>query len=201
MIAAVAVLALTGLSSADDLVMAPEKFSHCVTCHGVELAGNRSVASPNLSVLQPWYVERQLLAFADRGRGNSNDEHGMEMQPQAAALDERLLTEAVDFVASVPARSAVATIAGDMAAGETLYATCSACHGMAGEGNQLFDAPALTGQSDWYMLRQLQNYRAGIRGSAPGDVAGAQMKAAAGVLQTGNNIRDVVAYINSLATH
>jgi len=28
---------------ADDIVTAPQKFSHWITCNGVELAGNRSV--------------------------------------------------------------------------------------------------------------------------------------------------------------
>jgi cytochrome c oxidase subunit 2 len=80
-----------------------------------------------------------------------------------------------------------------------LYATCSACHGEDGEGLQALDAPRLAGQSDWYLLRQLGNYQSGVRGSAEGDVPGAQMKAAALVLSDDADMINVVAYINSLA--
>jgi len=102
---------------------------------------------------------------------------------------------------SKPRRASVAaTLIGDRIAGEMVYGTCSVCHGVRGEGNRDFDAPALVGQSDWYLVRQLELYKSGRRGAAPGDIAGAQMKAAVGILTDATDIRNVVAYINSLAT-
>ncbi len=42
--------------------------------------------------------------------------------------------------------------AGDPAAGEASYATCMACHGAQGEGNQLLNAPKLAGPA-WLVPR------------------------------------------------
>lgn len=195
------VISLVNAAFADDIVLAPQKFSHCVTCHGVELAGNRSVDAPNLSVLPSWYVDKQLVGFSKLWRGHAGDEHGMEMQPMAAALNDADRAEAVSFVASVPRRAADATLDGDPVAGEMVYGTCAACHGADGAGNRDFGAPALAGQSDWYLVRQLQKYRSGIRGAAAGDLSSAQMRAAVGMLQDAADMRNVVAYINSLASH
>lgn len=193
-------LAFTAAGCADELVMAPEALRFCVTCHGVELAGNKSVDAPNLSVLPAWYVERQLKAFAENRRGGLDDVHGVEMQPMAAALDASGIAAAVDFVASVPARPAPPTVDGDVIAGELLFATCAACHGEQGGGMQSLTAPVLAGQNDWYLLRQLKNYRSGIRGAREGDAPAAQMMAAMAVVNGDDDLRHIVAYINTLAT-
>jgi cytochrome c553 len=55
------------------------------------------------------------------------------------------------------------------------WATCAACHGTHAQGNASQQAPALAGQHDWYIIRQLENYAAGIRGSHRGDRAGRLM--------------------------
>ena len=68
-------------------------------------------------------------------------------------------------------------------------------------GNKSVDAPALVGQSDWYLARQLEKYKSCNRGAATGDISGAQMRAAAGILMDATDIQNVVAYINSLAIH
>jgi len=198
---AFAVLILANSALADDIVMAPQKFSHCVTCHGVELAGNQSVDAPNLSVLESWYVDKQLIAYTRLWRGHAEDEHGIEMRPMAAALNDADRAEVVSFVASVPKRAADASLSGDLVAGEMVYGTCSVCHGVRGEGNRDFGAPALAGQSDWYLVRQLEKYKSGIRGAAAGDLSGAQMRAASGILMDATDIQNVVAYLNSLAIH
>ena len=70
--------------------------------------------------------------------------------------------------------------------------------GARGEGNDALKAPALAGQSDWYLATQLERFRAGERGFAPEDVQGTQMRAAAAVLPDSSAVKDVVAYINAL---
>ena len=62
--------------------------------------------------------------------------------------------------------------AGDAAAGKTLYATCAACHGQQAEGTEALHAPKLAGQEEWYLVRQLQNFKAGIRGADKKDTYG-----------------------------
>ncbi len=46
-----------------------------------------------------------------------------------------------------------------------------------------------------------EKYKSGKRGAAAGDMSGAQMRAAAGILMDATDIQNVVAYINSLASH
>ena len=89
-------------------------------------------------------------------------------------------------------------MAGDAAAGKPLYAVCSACHGLQGEGNPALHAPKLSGQGDWYLKRQLKYYKQGIRGTHEKDVFGKTMAPMAATLADDAAIRDVVAYIKTL---
>src|SRR5690349_7801784 len=84
--------------------------------------------------------------------------------------------------------------AGNPVVGLAVYATCNTCHGDAAEGNQSLHAPALANSDDWYLYRQLTNFRKGIRGYAEQDTAGIQMSAMAKTLKDSIAIADVVAY-------
>ena len=184
----------------DDYSLVPDAFVYCTTCHGVELKGNVSVDAPRLNGMEGWYLRNQMLAFKNGHRGtHPEDLIGMEMQPQAAALSQEQIEDAVAFATALPVRAHTIerTVSGDAARGESLYATCSACHGAEGEGNKLLNAPALAGQSDWYLVRQLDKYRSGARGYDPADTFGQQMKAATAVLTKDEDVQDVVAYINT----
>ena len=70
-------------------------------------------------------------------------------------------------------------VAGDAAAGQPLYGVCTACHGPAGLGNQAMNAPKLAGQEAWYIVKQMQLFQNGARGTAAGDMQGMQMSAMA----------------------
>ena len=87
---------------------------------------------------------------------------------------------------------------GDATRGQALYATCAACHGAAGEGNEALGGPPLAGQSDWYLVTQLNNFRTGARGAAAGDTQGATMAPSVAVLADEAAVQDVVAYIATL---
>ena len=87
---------------------------------------------------------------------------------------------------------------GSAAAGKALYAVCAACHGAQGEGNPALHAPKLSGQSDWYLTRQLKNYRQGARGTHEKDVFGKTMAPMAATLADDAAIANVVAYIGTL---
>jgi cytochrome c oxidase subunit II len=86
----------------------------------------------------------------------------------------------------------------DLAAGQQLYAICASCHGQNAEGNQAMNAPKLAGLQPWYIERQLNYYKAGVRGTAEGDTAGAMMRPMAMVLADDTAVRNVSAYIDSL---
>lgn len=83
-------------------------------------------------------------------------------------------------------------------AGKALYQSCAACHGAAAEGNTALKAPALAGQQQAYLERQLHHFKQGIRGNDAGDTAGAQMAAMAATLSSGEAISDVSAYLAGL---
>lgn len=194
-----AALALPAAAAAEEPAIPPEQFVYCTVCHGVQLKGNHVIQAPRLSAMAPWYAERQLLAFARGWRGTHEaDLYGMEMQPMAAALSTEDIRGAAGYVAVTASAAPPATVGGDLEKGRTLYASCAACHGADGSGVEALGGPALTVVNDWYLVRQLENFRAGIRGSHPDDTQGAQMRAAAQVLPDDEAIRDVVTYINSL---
>jgi len=88
----------------------------------------------------------------------------------------------------------------DHAAGKKLYATCAACHGANAEGIVALNSPALAGQSESYLIRQLWDFKKGNRGAAEGDTIGAQMRPMAMMLEDGVAIANVAAYLASLPT-
>ena len=102
------------------------------------------------------------------------------------------------FATFITAFSSSAIAAGDAARGQTLYAVCGACHGANGEGLEALGSPALAGQEEWYLIRQLQNFKSGIRGSDPRDIFGMQMAPMAMILPTDQAMEDVAAYISTL---
>src|SRR6185369_13434557 len=70
------------------------------------------------------------------------------------------------------------SLPGNVEAGRLLYNnSCKTCHGESAEGNRKFRAPALANTNDWYLYRQLMNYRNGIRGYDNHDTLAFQMAA------------------------
>lgn len=103
------------------------------------------------------------------------------------------------WLASYPTYGEIlASTAPNISAGRASYAACSACHGQNGEGNMALNAPKLSGLDDWYLKRQLQNYKLGRRGTDPKDIFGMQMRGLVATLPDEAAIDNVVAYINSL---
>lgn len=187
------------LAFAEDSVVPPDEFVYCTVCHGVDLMGNPIIEAPRLSGMAASYVERQLRAFKDGTRGKHEaDTAGIEMQPMAGALSDEQITAAARYVSETRSAQPPQTVTGDTERGRQLFLTCGVCHGMQAEGNQAMGGPALRGQNDWYLVTQLGHFRDGNRGSQPGDIYGAQMRASVQMLDDDEAIRDVVAYITIL---
>jgi cytochrome c553 len=87
--------------------------------------------------------------------------------------------------------------------GAELFELCARCHGAAGEGNQLFLAPAIGGMPLWYIEAQLTKFREGGRGAHFDDIPGMRMRPMALSLRTehGDDLKDVAAYVASLPVH
>jgi cytochrome c oxidase subunit II len=175
-------------------------YAVCSACHGPQGEGNLQLNAPKLAGLEPWYVRRQLLNYQTGVRGTAvGDQFGPQMAPMAQLVADPTTRENVlAYIESLPSATPAVTVAGDAQRGRVLYATCSVCHGAQGQGRWGTNAPRLAGQSDWYLERQLQYFKAGIRGGHPDDIYGDQMNLVAGVLVGENAIKDVVAYINTL---
>ncbi|HET8745019.1 MAG TPA: c-type cytochrome, partial [Ramlibacter sp.] len=145
-----------------------------------------------------WYVERQLKQFKQGVRGaHEKDTFGKMMAPMAATLaDDAAISNVAAYVASLPDTPAATTISGNVTSGARRYTTCAACHGAQGQGIAATNAPRLKGMSDWYLARQLKNFREGVRGAHAQDPHGAQMALIAAMLPDDAAIGDVIAYIN-----
>ncbi len=87
---------------------------------------------------------------------------------------------------------------GDAVQGEKLYASCVACHGSKGEGIASMNAPALAGQYEAYLVRQLNNFKLGVRGADANDTYGMQMRGMAATLVDDAAVGDVAAYLAGL---
>ncbi|MBX2885777.1 MAG: c-type cytochrome [Granulosicoccus sp.] len=101
-------------------------------------------------------------------------------------------------VAVLMVSSSWVAAAGDPAKGKAFYASCAGCHGADGMGNAALNAPRLAGQLEGYLVTQLKNFKAGIRGTAEGDNGGAMMAPMAAMLATDQAIEDVAAYLAAL---
>ena len=128
----------------------------------------------------------------------AEDPYGYEMQPMAAVLDDDGIAAAAEFVNATRSPAPAVTIEGDAEKGRAGYATCAACHGINGKGNEALGSPDLTVTNDWYLVTQLRNFKSGARGSHPADIYGMQMRASVQLLADDEAIADVVSYINTL---
>ena len=175
-------------------------YAICVTCHGVDGAGNIALNSPAIAGQASWYLETQLKNFKSGIRGTHKaDLYGMQMRPMALTLaNDAAVASVSGYISSMPRATITSTIDGNVDTGKALYAVCATCHGQDAKGLKAMNSPALTTQQDWYLVRQLQNFKSGLRGSDPKDVFGQQMRPMAMILANDQAINDVVAYINSL---
>jgi cytochrome c553 len=158
------------------------------------------IAAPAIAGLPEWYVVAQLRKFRQGVRGSHpHDMAGMRMRPMARSLPSEQDVEAIArYVAALPTQPPARTIAGDPARGAQQYQLCMACHGPDGKGNAQMGAPPLTIGNDWYLLTQLQNLKAKVRGAdAPKDATGAMMQPIASTLSE-QAMRDVITYIQTL---
>ncbi len=200
--ASVSAFAEEGAPSEADLARGETLFQFCTKCHAANGGGNSAVLAPGIAGLPAWYVEGQLKKFKSGVRGlHPDDMGGLRMYPMSLWLKDEADQKAVAaYVASMPKVEHARELedAGDASRGAGYYAVCSACHGPDGGGNQGMGAPPLTGMNDWYLYSSIQKYKAGVRGSLPGDALGAAMIGMAGTLPNDEAIRDVIAHIEAL---
>jgi cytochrome c oxidase subunit 2 len=201
-------------------------FQVCSFCHGTQGQGGPALDAPALAGMEAWYVERQLQNFRNRVRGTHYDDvPGVQMSIVSGMVRNQATIENVAaYIESMePGAPPELTNRGEVAGtarpfiwrsqyadlvhpdepdidnGESIYsATCAVCHGVAAQGNEALGSPKLTDLQDWYMERQLQYFRDGLRGADPADTLGLQMALFSKTLADEQAMADVVAYIKSL---
>ena len=92
----------------------------------------------------------------------------------------------------------VSSAQADDGKGEALFNLCTQCHGNAGEGKQDVAAPAIAGLPEWYVVRQLENFQSGARGTHFDDLEGMRMRPMSLSLYHEGDIQAVSAYVASL---
>lgn len=173
----------------------------CAQCHGAAGGGDPRALAPPIAGLSEWYVREQLLKFRGGIRGvHPEDIGGLRMYPMALYLDDDGdLGSVASYVAGLPPADPAPTLEGaDPARGKLLYTPCIACHGAEAEGRRELGGPNLRASADWYLLKQLHNFRDGIRGANPRDAAGLRMRPMSMTLVDEQAMKDVVAYILTL---
>jgi cytochrome c oxidase subunit 2 len=174
-------------------------YAVCAACHGSQGEGLVALNAPKLAGQDPRYLKEQLRKYKAGIRGtHEEDVFGRQMQPMAATLvNDTLVDNVVAYIASLPDTPAPTTVTGNVEHGAELYTVCANCHGADGRGI-LMNAPRAAGISDWYLLNQLRNFKAGIRGGHAADMHGKQMVFMSQMLMDEQAMMDVVAYINTL---
>ena len=191
-----------------DPVKGQEIYRTCEACHGTNGEGLQATNSPKLAGLHDWYLVGQLQKFRSGLRGsNPKDIFGVQMASVAKNLtSEEAIEDVAAYIVTLKAGKQPRTeTTGDPIRGKEEYLQCTRCHGFNAQGfkgfgknaNPRYDSPRLAGQHDWYLIRQIKNFRDGIRGSLK-DKAFQEMYVFAKPLNDDKTINDIAAYLSTL---
>jgi cytochrome c553 len=176
-------------------------YEACAGCHGPAGQGNVALGAPRIAGMPAWYVAAQIKRFQDGLRGKHPDDvEGLRMRAMSRQMLSDAETAAVaGYVAGLaPVTNPGLLASADKSAGEKIFPTCAACHGVKGEGNEQVKAPPLAGIDDWYAELQLKKFRSGIRGKAPNDPVGPIMQTMSMTIPA-DAVDDLAAYVHSLS--
>jgi cytochrome c553 len=88
---------------AGDLQRGHTLYASCVPCHGSRGEGNAAVDAPELSILEDWYVVRQLNNFIAGRRGaKPEDKPGTQMRAASQVLrNAQDITDVASYIAAM----------------------------------------------------------------------------------------------------
>jgi len=90
--------------------------------------------------------------------------------------------------------------ANDTGEGKAIFDnSCASCHGPLAQGNDALGGPALAGQYETYLSRQLEHFSNGVRGADKTDRYGQQMAAISAIIKSSKARANVSAYLSSLS--
>lgn len=150
----------------------------CATCHGEKGEGKVELFSPSIAGLPWWYVENQMKQFRDGHRGvHPDDGPGQQMRAVSLTLTNKQISEVAELVEGMEAFLTQAPPdKADLDSARYVYANeCMECHRYNGSGDRVFQSAPLVTLNRDYLVRQMKNYRDGLRGAVPGDLYGVKM--------------------------
>jgi cytochrome c553 len=164
--------------AAGDASAGRSKSQACAACHGAD--GNAAIPNyPKLAGQHASYLVKQLQAF------KSNKRKDPIMNGQVANLSQQDMEDIAAYFAKQKTSLGAATDQKKRELGEKIYrggiqtkavAACMGCHGPNGAGNPPANFPSLSGQNEAYVVKSLQDYKAGqTRAFDPKDDSGKMM--------------------------
>jgi cytochrome c oxidase subunit 2 len=82
--------------------------------------------------------------------------------------------------------------------GQQVFETCVPCHNSDGSGNSAIGAPNIAGMKEWYVERELDKFRSGVRGTHFNDVEGMRMRPMALSVDSEDDVKAVAHYIETM---
>ena len=82
--------------------------------------------------------------------------------------------------------------------GQDVFETCVPCHNADGSGNPEIGVPNIAGMKEWYVERELEKFRGGVRGMQFNDVEGMRMRPMALSITTDADVEAVAHYVENL---
>jgi cytochrome c553 len=171
----------------------------CGACHGQDGATPIDPTYPVLAGQNEKYLFNQLKMI------QSNERQILLMTGQLNGRSEQDLANMAAYYASLPGKGRQSELTDDeVARAANIYrgglaakgvAACSACHAPNGKGNAFAGFPAISGQTPAYIVKQLTEYREGIRQTDEG--FGQMMRGVAEGLTDGE-IRILAGYLEGL---
>jgi cytochrome c553 len=127
----------------------------CVVCHQPNAWGSPDGAIPSLAGQQERYLERQLALF----RSGARVDTAMQIvtaHPSVSSQDD-IIALASYLTALDPNPNPVIGSGKHLRVGQELYAhICTACHGVAGQGEAANRVPRIAGQHYPYLQQQIE---------------------------------------------
>lgn len=169
-LAGLAVTTSASVFAAGDAAKGKTLSATCVACHGAD--GNSVNPDwPKLAGQSEEYIAKQLMDF----RSDARVDAVMTPMAKAIASDADVPHIAAYFasqkVTPGTTDSALAKAGEDIFKGGKMSAgvtACSACHGVVGQGNSKAKFPKVSDQHVKYLVKQMQDFKAGTRDNDAG---------------------------------
>jgi cytochrome c553 len=169
---AIGALAFGGHARADMIDMTGvEPWDACGECHGLDGAGNH-IKFPRIAGQKQPYIIKELFDFR---AGRRKNDGGQMVQMAGELKEEDIPRVAQWFAAQTPpwpkltieAEPDLARARQLALQGEPGIPACLSCHSEAALGmlDKPYDAPRLAGQRDYYIVKELHDFREGRRGN------------------------------------